>query len=138
LAYGSEGNIKICDINNNYNEYSNIEVEKINNIYALLSVNKFNILISVNYCELKVWETNTFKCLYTIKIRVCYVNKLLSMPNGFVAVRLNIGEIKILDALRNKVINTLKGHSRQIISLALTKDNRLISKCNAYDIIVWC
>jgi hypothetical protein len=54
LAYGSEGNIKICDINNNYNEYSNIEAEKDRGIFTLLSINKFNLLISVTLLDLKV------------------------------------------------------------------------------------
>jgi WD40 repeat protein len=138
FAYGSDGNVKICDINNNYNEHSNIEVEKEFDIFTLLSINKFNLLISGTLFDLRVWETNTFQCLYTIKIRDGHVTKLLSMPNGFVAVEFNSGEIRILDALRNKVINTLKGHSGKILSLALTKDNRLISKCSYYDIIVWC
>jgi WD40 repeat protein len=137
LAYGSDGNIKICDINNNYNEYSNIEVEKDRDIYFLLSINEFNLLISGTLTNLKVWETNTFQCLYMIKNRDSYMTKLLSMPNGFIAVGLNSGEIRILDALRNKVINTLKGHSRQIISLVLTKDNKLISKCYDNNIRVW-
>jgi hypothetical protein len=141
LAYGSNGYIKICDINNNYNEFTSIEVEKdnkYNDIYTLLSINKFNLLISGIISYLKVWETNTFQCLYTIKTWNVYVTKLLFMPNGFVAVGLRSGEIKILDALGNKVINTLKGHSKRIYSLALTKDNRLISKCGDYKIIVWC
>jgi hypothetical protein len=135
LAYGSDGNIKICDINNNYNEYTNIEVEKNSDIYTLLSINKFNLLISGTFLDLKVWETNTFQCLYTIKTP--NVTKLLSMPNGFVAVGFKNGEIRILDALRNKIINTFQGHSGKILSLALTKDNKLISKCSYYNIIVW-
>jgi WD40 repeat protein len=102
----------------------------------LLSINKFNLLISGTISDLKVWETNTFQCLYTIKIGNL-VTKLLSMPNGFVAVGLRSGEIKILDALRNKVINTLKGHSGYILSLVVTKDNKLISKCDNI-ITVWC
>jgi WD40 repeat protein len=80
----------------------------------------------------------TFQCLYIIKTQTDYVIKLLSMPNGFVAVGLSSGEIIILDALRNKITNTLKGHSRTILSLRLTKDNMLISKCSYNNIIVWC
>jgi hypothetical protein len=138
LTYCSNGYVKICDINNNYNEYSNIEIDKDNDIYTLLSINKFNLLITGTLFYLKVWETNTFQCLYTIKTQNGYVTKLLSMPNGFVAVGFKNGEIRILDALRNKVINTLKGHSGNILALALTKDNKLISKCYNYKIIVWC
>jgi hypothetical protein len=138
LVYCPDGDVKICDINNNYNEYSNIEVEKGNSIYTLLSINKFNLLITSTISDLKVWETNTFQCLYMIKTLKDYVTQLLSMPNGYVAIGYNFGKIMILDALRKKVINTLKGHSTTILSLALTKDYRLISKCYDHKIIVWC
>jgi hypothetical protein len=70
-----------------------VEKDKYNYIYTLLSINKFNLLISGTISYLKVWETNTFQCLYTIKIWNVYVSKLLSMPNGCIAVGLRSGEI---------------------------------------------
>jgi WD40 repeat protein len=104
------------------------KIKQSSKVTALLSINKYSIVISGTLLDLKVWDMNSLRCIQTIKTSDSYTTNLLLLPNGFIAAGFHSGEICIIEIFSGRIIVNLNGHAGEILSLIFTKDNKLISK----------
>ena len=103
-------------------------MEMIKNIN--LNTNKDGILtnyISISYVD-NPTESNisNLKCVKTVKSSFQYYTNLLNLNNNRFAISLDVN-IQIYDINNFQLLNELTGHSYEIFSLALFKDNNIFA-----------
>jgi WD40 repeat protein len=95
------------------------------------------IISSSSDYTIRVWDVKKeYKCIKIINAHVSNVTCLLLLPGGFFASGSHDRKIKIWDLKTFNCINELVGHKNGICSLALLKDNRIVSTSDG-DFIVW-
>lgn len=97
-------------------------------------------LISSGYNEVQRWDSSTGEGLSAFKkTDIGFISSLSYSPDGkFIAIGLDHGGIQIWDASSGEVINSLKGHEREVHAIVYSPDGNVIaSGSEDGTIILW-
>ncbi|MBI5931665.1 MAG: WD40 repeat domain-containing protein [Chloroflexi bacterium] len=88
---------------------------------------------------LKVWDTDTFDCIATLKGHAAWVKGVVITPSGQQIVSCSMDRtLKIWNAQSGEALQTLSGHSDSVNALAITPDGRkLVSGSSDRTLKIW-
>lgn len=87
---------------------------------------------------IKIWNPETEKLIISFCTGAPVLDVIISHDNQLIVSGNDENEIKIWDASTGKIINTLKGHTNQVMSVCFSPDNqKIVSGSNDCTIKIW-
>jgi WD40 repeat protein len=137
-GYGDDGDekIKIYDISANYTCIKILKSE-INVASLLFNPKAGHLISSFGDQSIKAYDANKdFQCICHTKTNNGVIYSMMLLPLGYIAAGADEGSILLFNN-KYETVNTFKGHKKQISSLLLLDDKRIVSTSYDKDIIIW-
>ncbi len=111
-----------------YSDYSDYSVYSVYSVNSVCFSPDGKTLASVNYQEIKIWNTETGQEIRTLTGHTSFVNSVCFSPDGkYLASGSRDNFVKIWNTETGNVMRTLTGHSNYVLSVCFSPDGKYLA-----------